>query len=211
MPENNQRIRQTAYKLPINAIINSVYVKESEEWAPNYIKVGDKKVSRVNIIAFVVSVNEEGNLSLVIDDGTAKISVRGFEQQPNLGVAVGDIVNIIGRPREFGNEKYIVPEIIKKTTQTWMLLRKLETKDFVAAMPAEKEEVIEEAEEIEGTVLSAHEKINHFIREKDTGAGVEIDEIAKQLNEPGCEKIIEGMLKEGDIFENMPGRVKILE
>ena len=46
--------RQVAYKTAISDILKADYVKEEGEWVPNYVKIGDKKVSRVNILAVVV-------------------------------------------------------------------------------------------------------------------------------------------------------------
>jgi molecular chaperone DnaK (HSP70) len=50
-----------------------------------------------------------------------------------------------------------------------------------------------------------------YIRKKDEGTGVEIEDIVKNSKVPSTEEIIESMLKEGEIFENLPGKVKILE
>ena len=45
--------------------------------------------------------------TLIIDDGTGKISARVFESNVLLDrIEISDAVLIIGRPREFSNEKY---------------------------------------------------------------------------------------------------------
>lgn len=225
-----QRMRLTAYGVPIKAIIDGNYIKEEGEFAPNYIEIGTKKVSRVNIIGIVVSLEEKetSSKSLVIDDGSAKISLRGFEQIPAPNdIVIGDIIKVIGRPREFGSEKYIVPEIIKKTNENWMRVRKLEIEKegiYNIDNDTKKEDVVEnvidelkkeenEKKEVmtEEGVLTNHEKIIDYIKQNDSGKGVEIEDILKAEEIVNCEKIIENMLKEGELFETAPGRLKVLE
>ena len=219
-----QMVRLTAYKVPIILINNGKYIKEEGDFTPNYIELEDKKISRVNIIGVVVSAeeNEKGIGSIIVDDGTGRIPTRGFEQQTiPKDVSVGDIINIIGRPREFGTEKYIVPEILKKTNEKWMRLRKFEIEKENFLLPEKKESVEEEVktEEAKETniesneieKLTNHEKIIRYIKENDRGKGVETEEILRDNDIMNCEKILEDMLKEGDLFETLPGRVKVLE
>ena len=230
--KKTQRIRSTAQHVPINVIVNGRYVKEDEDFTPNYISVGEKKISRVNIIGIVVSLvdNERGGKSIVIDDGTAEISARGFDQTliPS-DIVVGDIINIIGRPREFNSERYIVLEIIKKTSQEWMRVRKKELENsFIPdsqEIEEKKEENIEkniveedlsgdekeEANTGEEGLLATNERIIQYIKKNEQGKGVEVEEILNDLNIDNCEKLLESMLKEGDLFETMPGRLKVLE
>lgn len=133
MAESNQQAvqqRQTAFKLRISSIIHGQYVKE-EGWNPNYILAPDgKKVSRVNVLGTVISVptQQMGFEAITIDDGSASISVRSFDEAPKFqGLNVGDIVFVIGRPRQYGSEMYIMPEIVKKTVdKLWAELRSLE-------------------------------------------------------------------------------------
>ncbi len=214
MADNNPRIRATAYKLPILAIIKSPYVKGEAEFAPNYLQLGDKKVSRVNLTGVVV--RQDAQNSFVLDDGTAEISVRSFDQAPlPEAVSVGEIINIIGKPREFSSERYLVPEIIKKTTQKWMQVRKLEIGkiDIPTNLP-EKEKAVE-VEDIglkpEEGILGKHEKVIAYIKENDNGQGVEVEDIIRNLSIEDCEKLTEEMLKEGNLFENLPGKLKVLE
>jgi hypothetical protein len=213
MEDDKQRSRATAYKVPVLAILNGKYVKEGEEFSPNYVLFGDKKISRVNLIGFVVSSENSGN-SFELDDGTGKINVRAFEQMPQIrNLVIGDIVNLIGRIREFGNERYIVPEIVKKTTQEWMMVRKKEN-GLIKADAAEeiKEDISEEIVDLPAdSILACRDKILQFVRDHDSGKGVDTEEIIKDAKISNCEKVVEDMLKEGEIFETMPGIVKVLE
>ena len=116
MPEPQRR--QVAYKVRIKDLVNGRYVKE-EGWNPNYIITNDgRQINRVNLIATVVSKPTEQDInyqSIILDDGTGRISIRNFEQN-NLfdNIKLGDIILLIGRPREYGNEIYILAETIKK-------------------------------------------------------------------------------------------------
>ena len=113
--------RLTAYKISIKDLLVYEYVK-NEGWNPNYLISPKGNISRVNIIGFITS--KEDN-SLIIDDSTSNINVRAFE---NLNIFtnknIGDLVVVIGKPREFNNERYVVPDIIKKIDDPlWLKVR----------------------------------------------------------------------------------------
>lgn len=218
--EQSQK-RQVAYKVRINNILKGKYTKEEGEWVPNYIMIGDKKVSRVNLIAVVVSkesLEENSRQSLLIDDGSGRIQVRSFEEQNNFDeLSIGDIVHIIGRPREYFSEKYIVSEIIKKIENPlWAEVRKLEVggnKDLKEQdAPAEPE--ISGGEEGIGnskTEDDTNRKVFDMIKEIDEGAGADIQDIITRLEVDGAERIITRLLEQGEVFEIKPGRIKVLE
>ncbi|MBU0535404.1 MAG: hypothetical protein KKE20_00430 [Nanoarchaeota archaeon] len=122
--------RQTAVKTRISSLINGQYVVQ-QGWEPNYILYNDEKISRINIIGVIVSKNQNelsNNKSVMIDDGSGRISVRTFDESSVLdSVSVGEMIILIGRPREYGNEIYIVPEIIKPLQdKRWAEVRRLE-------------------------------------------------------------------------------------
>ncbi|MBI4983379.1 hypothetical protein HZC32_01945 [Candidatus Woesearchaeota archaeon] len=53
-------------------------------------------------------------------------------------------------------------------------------------------------------------KILNLIKEMDQGEGVLVEEIISKSNLTDIETILEKMLEKGDIFQNLPGRVKAL-
>lgn len=115
--------RQVAYKVRISDIINSSYVV-LEGWDPNYIIVDGKKISRVNVIGTVIEKDEN---SLMIDDGSGQISLRNFDDNRNYDkYSQGDIINVVGKIREYNSDKYIIDEFVKKTDSRWLVLRKKE-------------------------------------------------------------------------------------
>jgi len=197
--------RQVAYIINLKDLSNGTFVKE-EGWSPNYVSISDKKVSRVNFIAAIINVEQENNVqNMLVDDGTGKISLRNFEAPFN--VTVGDIVLIIGRVRQFGNEIYITPEIIKKNIDTkWSAVwKELALKQDVQVVPKieEKVEEISITEEPKSNVNSILEKI----KELDDGSGANYEEILKTTDE----KTISSLLQQGEIFELKPGKLKVLD
>jgi RPA family protein len=220
--------RQVAYKVQISDINNGSYVKE-EGWQPNYVmtKAG-LKVSRANIIATVVSM-EPGTPSniLILDDGTGTMGVRAFGEVANLqSVEIGDIVNIIGKPREFGGEKYLVPEIIRKVKdERWVKLRQKETsmpsmhnQNVDASQKSENKMTTPasgsvEEEVVEKNILPENpfQKIYRLIKELDTGDGADTNELVKASGLHNADELVKELLKEGEIFEIKRGRLKILE
>jgi RPA family protein len=217
LPEAEQRFqkRQTAYKIRIKDILNSKYIK-TEGFEPNYLEVNGKEISRINVIGVVVQKSVINDYKiLTIDDGTAKISARVFENNMLLDrVDVGDIVLIIGRPREFSSEKYLLIEIIKKVNPAWAKVRSLELGRNLKAdnnFSSDNDNFQNKGSAEEDAVdLSPNNKIFKLIKELDKGDGVSIDEISSKGIED-VDKIINMLLKEGDIFEIKPGRLKVLE
>jgi len=217
----NSKKRQVAYKVRVNDILKGEYVKEEGEWVPNYIKIGDKKVSRVNLMAVVVSKQNLENTnyqSLLIDDGSGKISIRSFEEGINFNnIDVGDFVLVIGRPREYFNEKYIVSEILKRIDDArWVEVRKLELKgkgETREKISTEESEVMDKEEEIRENRIEddINKKIFDLIKEIDNGEGADIQEVITKLNIDKGEDIITKLLREGEVFEIKSGRLKVLE
>ena len=199
--------RQTAYKTRVKDILDSKYVKTSG-MEPNYLKIGSKQISRANILGVVVEKSDMDNYkAITIDDGSGRISARIFDDKIFLSnVEVGDVVNLIGRPREFSSEKYMIIEAIKKTDHAWAMVRSLELQKN--DNDSKKSEVIQDKEE--KVDLSPKNKIILAIKELDNGDGVLIESVLSK-NVDGAEKIIDTLLKEGGIFEVKPGKLKVLE
>ncbi|MBW2976062.1 hypothetical protein KY347_01300 [Candidatus Woesearchaeota archaeon] len=210
MPEAEQRFqrRQTAYKIRIKDILNSRYVKR-EGFAPNYLETYGQEISRINVVGVVVQKSELNNYKiLMIDDSTGKISARVFEKDILLNnVDVGDMVLIIGRPREFSSEKYLLIETIKKINPKWAKVRQLELEK---TRIVEKSQIDSDSAKNKEFDISPANKIVRLLKDSDKGNGVSIEEISSK-DIKGVDKLIEMLLKEGDIFEIRPGRFKVLE
>lgn len=222
--------RQTAYKLKIGDLIAGEYfVREGFE--PNYVKVGKNDVSRVNIMATVVNEfsNEEGSYSTItLDDGSGNIQVRAWREDINLisNIKLGDVVMIIGKPKSYNDQIYLIPEIIKKLDNPlWAKFRDLElgktgpikgefVKKSNALLLKEQSSVIMEEAVIDGdNSQNSRQKILNTIEKLDSKEGAEIFEVVRlsSLNEKEAMVAIDELLKEGEIYQIKIGRLKILE
>jgi len=197
MSELEQKIfqkRQIAFKVSILDILNGM------------------NISRVNIVATLIYKSEDLNYdSAIIDDGGGRILVRGFEKSNIFSnVDVGDVVLVVGKIRDFNNERYIIPEILKKVEDAgWMNVRKLELrKSSVVIEDTTKDK---NGGLIEDIKLDNHAEVYDLIKKLDEGDGVLIDDVIKSSKIGDAEEIINRLLENGDIFEIKPGKLKILE
>lgn len=209
MPElQNNFQRQIAYKLRISDILNGAFIKDGS--SAGYILLNDAKASRANIIATVVYKSESPNFAnAVIDDGTGKISLRAFERLDFFSkVDVGDAVMVVGRIREFNNEKHIVPEILKKIDSfEWVGVRRAELKGNVVF----ENKVPENSNPVEAPADNVNSNIYSLIKSLDKGEGVPVEDVIKNSSDSKAEDAIQRLLENGDVFEIKPGRLKVLE
>jgi len=211
--------RQVAYNVCVGEISQGDYVKESG-WLPNYILIRGNKVSRVNIIGVVVNMAEqEDKKEFLLEDSTGRVAIRSFETMQNLNkLKVGDIVKVVGRPREFNDEKYIVPEIVKEVNKGWFELRSLELgsptppkeKIEIKKVESIKDETLEEKIVVKEDILKKYinpEEVIKQIKLLDKGDGADYESILEKVKD---EKLIQMLLEDGEIFEIKPGKLKIL-
>jgi hypothetical protein len=150
-----------------------------QEDTPSTIILPDGRTAqRVRIYGVIVSTNE-----IIIDDGTGSILVRSFETPIN--AEVGAPALVIGRPRMYEGQQYILGEIIKTIHPGWLQLRNKQK-------PAKTENPLD------------------IVRTLDKGEGAEYDEVIKRIGAKG-EEIIVHLLSTGELFETKPGRLKLLE
>ena len=123
-------------------------------------------------------------------------------------VDVGDSILVIGKAREFNNEMYVMPEIIKKIDLGWLNVRKFELTNSVFEKRQQGKKESSPAEEITENFI---ESVYSIIKELDTGDGVSIEEVLKSSKTSHAEDIVKKLLANGDIFEIKPGRLKVLE
>lgn len=213
--------RMTAKKVRIYDVINGKWVKK-EGMEPSYIETsyGDQ-LSRVRIMGTIVSkfLAEDGNFaSITVDDATDTIRAKTFKTVKPLDAAeVGDIVDVVGKVREYNEEIYIIPEIVLKIRNPNMeLLRKLEImtqlkkhgsikQKVVASAPApeEQEEKVEPAEK-EDLRKKVLEKIEASVE------GISYSEVIGGMSAPEeeVESVINDLLAEGICYEPTPGKIR---
>ena len=193
--------RQVAIKVWISELKGGSYIQEGG-MNPNYVLTKEnKKISRVNLLGVVVSVGDDANMkSFVLDDGSASITVRSFEENKALKADLGDVLVVVGRPREYGNEIYVLPEIVKKVDNSkWIEFRKIELGK------REEIQVVEQVVEEKGQ----HSEVYELIKSLDVGTGVLVDDVIEKISD--AEKAIDGLLSRGEIFEVSPGRIKVID
>ncbi len=203
--------RQTAFKTNINELARGQFVKK-QGWESSYVMTEYGDFSRVNIIGVIVA---KENNAISIDDGTGTIQVRSFEPNNFLQEsAVGDIVLIIGKPREYNNQLYITLEILKKIDPKWINYRRKELtlvkkiRTITSETPKAKHV---EAEIVESeTTMSSKERIIQLITQFDAGSGASIDDVIVQSKIKNAEDILQELLLRGEIFELKPGYVKVM-
>lgn len=214
--------RRIAVKTVIREILSADYLQEEEN---NYLLTqNQQKIYRFNLVAIILEKEKRGNITnFLLDDGTDIIILRFFEDNKNVHqLNVGDALMIIGKLRIYNQEKYISPEIVKKIDPRWLRIRAKEMEHLKSGLLKEKEEKnpetfshreefeIEEIMVKEDDQSLPNQKIFQIIKELDLGGGVSIEEIIHKSPLKDTILIIQKMLEKGDIFQNSPGKVKIL-
>ncbi|HLD37496.1 MAG TPA: OB-fold nucleic acid binding domain-containing protein, partial [Candidatus Nanoarchaeia archaeon] len=122
--------RQTAYKIRIGDLAKGKEI--FEDGRMRFVELGDRQIYRVNIIANIIerflSEGERRFLSFTIDDASGQVRMRVFGDDIDrfTDITQGNTVRVIGTLRNFNNETYISPEIIKIVDPRHLLVRKLE-------------------------------------------------------------------------------------
>lgn len=128
-----ERKRLPAVKTKVAALINGKYVKQ-EGFNPNYVLTpAGMRLSRINIMATIVDkfLSESGRFaSITLDDGSGTIRAKAFNAVSIFeNFSPGDIIDFVGRVKEYQDETYLVPEIIRKVDDpNYELLRDLDIK-----------------------------------------------------------------------------------
>ncbi len=125
--------RNIAYKVAVEDITTGRYSKSDSRWEPGYVLTPmGEKVSRARIMGVAVSrfVSEDRRYaSITLDDGSDTILVKAFRDDVELlmDVKPGDIVDVVGKVKEYGGERYInVESVWRVDDPNWELVRRLE-------------------------------------------------------------------------------------
>ncbi|MFA5855768.1 MAG: OB-fold nucleic acid binding domain-containing protein [Candidatus Pacearchaeota archaeon] len=207
--------REIAYKLRINDLLRANPVFEDIEGGTRklkFVELGVKKIVRTNIIGNVIdkyqSDGERRFGSITLDDGSGQIRVRVFGDDINKfeNVAQGDTLIIIGVLRNYNNELYILPELIKKQDPKYLLIRKLEIeKEFgatIANLPKpEKTEI-----------RALRDEIIELIKNSEKYEGIDKEDLIQKINSRPdlIAQEIKKLLEEGIIYEPRPSIVRYL-
>ncbi len=172
-----------------------------------------EKLYRVNIIGNILAKEKIGNITnILIDDGTGHLTVRFFEDAPFLAdLLVGNAVLIVGKPRMYRQEIYLAPEIVRTMPFLWLKVRKSELGENSAETEGgsfRQQEIMVEIVGEESTL--PRQKLVQLIKELDQGTGAPLEELMEKSPWKETEQLLEELLEKGEIFQNLPGKVKVL-
>jgi len=216
-------MRATAKKVTIWDLVNGKFVRDSDRFPGNYVITPyGVYVSRARIMGLVVDkfVSDDWlYATLTIDDSTETIRLKFFREDTKTvqKFKIGDLVDVIGRVREYQGEIYILPEIIKKVDSfDWELLRKLEIMKERLKLREIKEEFERELEKA-GGLNKLEETLDKNLLKKfeglinyhkiSTAESIDIDELKEQI----LEKIKELDSGQGVAYEELLKALKVDE
>ncbi len=226
MVQEQQFKRNTAYKLRIGNILIGKPVMNSVSGTErfSFLELGNKKIVRVNIIGNIVDKYESRGASetgasgnedkprkyvfFTLDDGSGQIRLKVFGDyyEKFKDFYQGQTVVVIGTLRNWNDETYISPEIVKETNPKYLLLRKLETEKEKAltfdASSIKKEQV-----------MAIKDKILELIKSSESEGGIETEDITQKFVEVSpalIQQEIQKLLEEGIAFEPRPGKIRYL-
>ncbi len=201
--------RNIAFKMRIGDILLGKPIFDNEKFIN--IELGEMRISRVNLIGNIVdkyeSEGEKKYYFFTLDDGSGQIKLKAFgdDSQKFKNIQQGQTVTVIGVIRNWNNETYVQPEIIKEQDPKYLLIRKLELekKRNSSAKP------IEDRKEIKALKDQILEEIKNAEKE----GGIDTDKIIMTFREASPDMInqeVQRLLEEGIIFEPRPGRLRYL-
>jgi RPA family protein len=209
MVETQQFKRHVAYKYRVGDLLIGKPVFDEDRFS--FLELGDKHISRVNIVGNIVDKYESAGESkysfFTLDDGSGQIKLKAFGEDVDKfsSVEQGQTVVLIGLLRYFNNELYIAPEIIKEQDLKYLLIRKKEIeKDRSKNAPAVEDR---------SQAVAIKDKILEDIKGAEEDGGIDIDKIIMDLRDVSPDVInqeVKKLLEEGIIFEPRPGRVRWL-
>ncbi len=211
MAEEQKFKRNIAFKYRIGDLLIGKPIFDTQTERFNFLELGDKKIVRINIVGNIVdkyeSEGEKQYIFFTIDDGSGQIKLKSFGDDVTKfkGISHGQTTTVIGVLRNFNNETYIAPEIIKETDPKYLLVRKLELegeRTQNTPTPETKEEVI-----------AIKDKLIEKIKASEEGGGIEIDKIIMELRETSpyiINQEVQKLISEGIVFEPRPGKLRYL-
>jgi len=204
METEQQFKRNIAYKMKVGNILEGKPIFDLDKL--KHIELNNKQIVRVNLIANVIDKyvqdEEKKFASITLDDASGQIKIKTFgdDIEKFSDLQQGDTILVIGLLRSWQEEIYITPEIIKKRTPQYLLVRKLEV-EADNPKPLQKEQLTE-----------VKDKIITMIKEAEKNDGIEIDKIILETKEPPeiINTEIKKLLEEGIIYEPRPGKLRYL-
>ncbi|MFH0830227.1 MAG: OB-fold nucleic acid binding domain-containing protein [Candidatus Aenigmatarchaeota archaeon] len=135
-----ERKRLTAMKAGLAELSSGKWVKKGGFESSYVLTSLGRRLSRVRVMGLIVDkwASEDGNYAtLSLDDGNETARCKIFVNTKMFdGLASGDLVDVVGKLREWQGEIYVAPETVRKMTANWETLRMLELKAAYRAQKA---------------------------------------------------------------------------
>ncbi len=221
--------RAVAYKIWISDLLNGSYTKGTAQFDAGYVEVLGMKISKVNLLGGLVDKFEGDNyINVTIDDGSGNIRLKSWGEDGKIlrELNVGDLVLVIGKVKEYNNQIFVNPEIIKKLDNPlWLKVRRLELiKMYGETKRVENTNTTNDSDEPEEQLNSgvieekmvddsppnSTETIISLIEKLDTGDGADLEEVIVRSNVVEANQIIQDLIKDGEIFELHKGKLRVM-
>jgi hypothetical protein len=200
--------------IPSRSIAQKLFIKELHDH--------ERKVSRVRILGTVVAkfVSDTGSFgSLTLDDGSDTIQARVFREDMERIEVIrpGDIVDLIGRVKEYNGENYVSLEsAVRIDDPNWELVRKLEL--YLRPEGGEVLPPVMSPEEGSTAPVVEEESVSEdkglmvltLLEDLDEGDGVGYSDLLGRcsFSEKELEDVLGDLMGKGDIYEPKIGRFK---
>ncbi len=203
---------RTAFKLFIRDVVERTLEKSEE--GKSYIEYDDKQIFSVRLMGVIVSKYESERFTiLTVDDSTETVSVRifGDDRDRFEDVAVGDTVDVFGTLREYEEETYVAPWLIRPINDpNWEVVRSLELllRAKKTGVAAPLEEVLDtEEEQVPADLKPA---ILELLSRLDEGDGADYNIVLKEsgLSDNELDQTLNTLLSESEIYEPKIGKFK---
>ncbi len=239
-----EKKRSTAIKTRINSLSNGKYVVQGE-FNPNYVVTDmGQRISRARVLATVVDKfmpETKSFASITLDDATDTVRAKVFGSVSIFDMLEkGDIVDVIGKVKEYQDEVFLMPEtVVKHADPNIIILRELELRKYdrkwnekiekISEMQKEVSDVMELKrlmkerynieEDVVESILSIDKKeIVHKEKEEilklieSSEQGCDYSELIEKsgFTEEVIDKAVQDLLEEGVCFEPKAGRIRKL-
>ena len=211
MAQEQQFKRNIAFKYRIGELLIGKPIFDEQTQRFSFLELGGKRIVRVNLVGNIVDKyqpeGEKKYIFFTLDDGSGQIKLKTFgdDVEKFKEVQTGQTVTVIGVMRNFNNETYVAPEIIREGDPKYLLIRKLE----IEKNRSQSTPVVEKKEE----VIAIKDKIIEKIKNSESEGGIEVDKIIMELRETSPEIInqeVQKLIGDGIVFEPRPGKLRYL-
>jgi RPA family protein len=175
----------TAVKLRIRELVEG-------SWDGRNLHTIFGELSEVRILGTLIDVfitDDDSYTSLTVDDGTETVRIKAWRQDVEKlkEFLKGDLIEVVGKVREYNEEIYLTPELVSKVTPNKWVLRELELmKLYLESGAAERVQEAPVAAEEEPDISESAEPDLEGPPIKETGPAVTHEE--KEIKEEIPEK-----------------------